>query len=98
MAVILYLHSRRQPTGRGTGMTLVSRVDTQPPALPPYFGLHSRLCSRFYLSPTKVSVRRVAGSPRGYGHDILIKSVSTADYITQESKINHSQGSGIIQA
>ncbi len=45
------------------------------------------------LSSTKVTVHRVAGSPRGCGHDILIKSTSTADCITQESKINHSQGS-----
>lgn len=43
-------------------------------------------------------MQSLAGSPRGYGHDILIKSTSTADYVTQESKINHSQGSRIIQA
>jgi len=53
---------------------------------------------RFNLSSTKVIVQSLRGSPGGYRHDILIKSTSRADYITQESKCNHSQGSRIIQA
>lgn len=57
-----------------------------------FFSLYFRLYFWLYLSSTKVTVQRLAGSPSGYGHDILIKSTSTADYITQESKINHSRG------
>lgn len=52
----------------------------------------------FHLSSTKVTAQRVAGSPHHYRHDIPIKHTDVADYITQESKINHSQGIWIIQA
>lgn len=86
--------SARRPLGSGGGT-----VVTPPPAL-------TLCCSalpglRFVILfklREKVIAARVAGSPRGYEHDILIKSAGTADYITQESKINHSRGSGIIQA
>lgn len=58
------------------------------------YGLHFW----FQLSSAKVTVQKVAGSPPGYRHDILIKSSSSADCITRESKINHSPGNRIFQA